>query len=63
MPELIQHEANAERILEESMKLLEDEAYYRQMKDGLSEVLHRLGEGGAVAKVARVIEEVGNKEK
>ncbi|MBQ2114878.1 MAG: lipid-A-disaccharide synthase, partial [Selenomonadales bacterium] len=63
VPELIQHEANAARILEESMKLLEDEAYYRQMKDGLSEVLHRLGEGGAVAKVARVIEEVGNKEK
>lgn len=63
VPELIQHEANAERILEESMKLLEDDAYYRQMKEGLAEVLHRLGKGGAVAKVARVIEEVGNKEK
>lgn len=63
VPELIQHEANPARILAESMKLLEDDAYYRQMKEGLADVRRRLGEGGAVAKVARVIEEVGNKEK
>ncbi|MBO5244856.1 MAG: lipid-A-disaccharide synthase [Selenomonadales bacterium] len=63
VPELIQHEANPERIVSESMKLLEDDAYYRQMKEGLADVRRRLGEGGAVAKVARVIEEVGNKEK
>lgn len=63
VPELIQHEANGERIADESMKLLTDKAYYCRMQDDLADVLTRLGEGGAVAKVARVIEEVGNKEK
>lgn len=63
VPELIQHEANGERIANESLKLLTDRAYYCQMKEDLADVLIRLGEGGAVAKVARVIEEVGNKEK
>lgn len=63
VPELIQHEANGERIASESLKLLTDKTYYCRMKDELADVAIRLGEGGAVAKVARVIEEVGNKEK
>lgn len=63
VPELIQHEANGNTIAEESLKLLTDRAYYCQMKEDLAEVLVRLGEGGAVEKVARVIAEVGNKEK
>lgn len=63
VPELIQHEANGNTIAEESMKLLSDKAYYCRMKEDLADVLVRLGEGGAVEKVARVIAEVGNKEK
>jgi lipid-A-disaccharide synthase len=55
VPELIQDEANAERLIGEVRALLNDREAYNRMKDGLREVRHALGEPGASRRAARVV--------
>jgi lipid-A-disaccharide synthase len=55
VPELIQDEANAERLIGEVRALLNDREAYNRMKDRLREVRHALGEPGASRRAARVV--------
>jgi lipid-A-disaccharide synthase len=55
VPELIQDEATAERLIGEVRALLNDREAYNRMKDGLREVRHALGEPGASRRAARVV--------
>jgi lipid-A-disaccharide synthase len=55
VPELIQDEANAERLIGEVRALLNDREAYNRMKDGLRGVRHALGEPGASRRAARVV--------
>lgn len=55
VPELIQHEATAERLWEEARRLLHDRQAYHDMEDGLREVRQLLGEPGASQRAAEVI--------
>ncbi len=55
VPELIQEEANAERLVREVGHLLNDRQAYNQVKDGLREVRHALGEPGASRRAAQVV--------
>lgn len=61
VPELIQGEANPERIAAEAERLLTDAAAREQMRAGLAELRGRLGAGGAsgraAAEVAALLEE------
>ena len=54
VPELLQQEARGERIAEEALRILNDEAYRREMVVTLTEVRKRLGTPGAGEKVARM---------
>ncbi|HEX4960887.1 MAG TPA: lipid-A-disaccharide synthase [Thermoanaerobaculia bacterium] len=58
VPELIQGEANPERIAAEAARLLTDAAARNEMRKGLAEVRGRLGEGGASARAAGVVAEM-----
>lgn len=55
IPELIQHDACPERVEQEALALLSDEARRQQMKDNLSEVKKQLGPPGVVDRVAHFI--------
>ncbi|HET9868243.1 MAG TPA: lipid-A-disaccharide synthase [Nitrospira sp.] len=55
VPELIQEEASAERLIREIGHLLSDQQAYNRMKDGLREVRQALGEPGASRRAARVV--------
>ena len=55
VPELIQDEANAERLIREVGHLLTDQQAYNRMKDELREVRQALGEPGASRRAARVV--------
>jgi lipid-A-disaccharide synthase len=55
VPELIQEEANAERLIREIGHLLSDQQAYNRMKDGLREVRQALGEPGASRRAAGVV--------
>jgi lipid-A-disaccharide synthase len=52
VPELIQGDANPERIAAEAARLLTDAGARNEMRAGLSEVRGRLGEGGASGRAA-----------
>jgi len=54
VPELIQDEANPERIATEVIHILSDEARLRQIKQELREVREKLGEPGAARRAARL---------
>jgi lipid-A-disaccharide synthase len=56
--ELIQDEANPQRIVEEMSRILDDEAYGSSIRQGLASVRSKLGGGGASANVARLIPEL-----
>lgn len=55
VPELIQDEANAERLWQEARRLLTDRNAYNDMKEGLRQVRESLGEPGASNRAAEVI--------
>jgi lipid-A-disaccharide synthase len=55
VPELIQSEANPERIADEAVRLLTDADARAAMRAGLAEVRSRLGEGGASGRAAREV--------
>jgi lipid-A-disaccharide synthase len=48
MPELLQKDANPERIAIESLAILKDSALRRHMMEGTEEVRRNLGEPGVV---------------
>jgi len=55
VPELIQHEATAERLYQESCRLLNDQRAYNEMKRGLLQVRQSLGGAGASFRAAQVV--------
>lgn len=58
VPELIQREANPERIAAEAERLLTDAAAREEMRAGLAGLRGRLGEGGASARAAAAVAEM-----
>lgn len=52
--ELIQHEATAENLSAEVIKILSDQAYRDQMRDNLNQVKQRLGQGGGSKSMAQL---------
>ncbi len=54
VPELLQEEARGERIAAEALRILNDEAYRREMVEELAEVRKKLGTPGAATRVARM---------
>lgn len=54
VPELLQKEANGERIAAEALKILDDESYRKEMIQGLAEVRGKLGTAGAAERVAKM---------
>jgi lipid-A-disaccharide synthase len=56
--ELIQDEANAERIATEIGAILNNAEYNRTIRQGLAEIRAKLGKGGASANVARCVSEM-----
>lgn len=60
VPELIQHEATAEKISMELSKFLEDELYFKQTKEKLNKTVTLLGDGKASLKTAELLLEYLN---
>jgi lipid-A-disaccharide synthase len=60
MPELLQKDANPERIAAESLPILKDPALRRQMMEGTEEVRRNLGEPGAVRRAASIVHSLLN---
>jgi lipid-A-disaccharide synthase len=58
VPELLQGEAEPERIGAEALRLLGDPEARARVRAGLAELRPRLGEGGASARAAREVAEV-----
>jgi lipid-A-disaccharide synthase len=58
VPELLQDEAEPERIATEALRLLVDGEARARVRAGLAELRPRLGEGGASARAARQVAEV-----
>ncbi|BFU93775.1 MAG: Lipid-A-disaccharide synthase [Nitrospira sp.] len=55
VPELIQDEATAERLIRETDRLVNDRRAYDEMKDSLRQVHRTLGEPGASRRAAQVV--------
>ncbi|MHB8502524.1 MAG: lipid-A-disaccharide synthase [Candidatus Acidiferrales bacterium] len=55
VPELIQGDFTVERIVQETLRLLEDDSARRNLRAGLAEVRRRLGPPGAVDRAADAI--------
>jgi lipid-A-disaccharide synthase len=53
-PELIQNDASARRIVDEVEKMLSDPAALQEKRRQLTDLRHRLGSGGASARVADI---------
>jgi lipid-A-disaccharide synthase len=56
--ELIQHEATAENLSAEVLRLLTDKAYANQMRENLSQVKQQLGQGGGSKNMAHLAMEM-----
>lgn len=54
VPELIQDEANAERITSEVTRMLEDTLYYQNICDELTPIRGKLGQPGASKRAAQI---------
>ena len=54
VPELLQDEAQGERIAAEALKILDDESYRQEILRGLAEVRAKLGKPGAAGRVAEM---------
>ena len=52
--ELIQHDASAEKLCAEVLKILTDKAYAEQMRENLSLVKQQLGQGGGSKNMAQL---------
>lgn len=63
VPELLQDDANPQNIADETLKLLTDKQVYAKAKADLAEVKAKLGQTGAVNRVAQVILEVAEKKR
>lgn len=63
VPELLQDAANPENIAAETLKILTDSQVYIQTQADLAEVKAKLGQTGAVKRVAEVILEVACRKK
>jgi len=61
VPELIQDAANPQNIAAETLKILTDRQVYAQVQADLAEVQAKLGQTGAVKRVAEVILEVAHR--
>jgi lipid-A-disaccharide synthase len=55
VPELIQKDANPQRIAQEAVRILKDPALQGQMRDAMGEVRQRLGEPGASKRAAHIV--------
>jgi len=58
VPELIQNEVTPARIATEATRLLTDAQAYSVAQEGLREVRHRLGDGGAAKRAAALVVEI-----
>lgn len=58
IPELLQDQANATNIAQAVLPMLQDDVEKKRLQQDLAEVRHKLGDVGAVDRVARVILEV-----
>ncbi|MBP2638351.1 MAG: lpxB [Firmicutes bacterium] len=63
VPELLQDDANPQNIADETVKLFTDKQVYARIKSDLAEVKAKLGQTGAVNRVAQVILEVAEKKR
>ncbi|CQR70583.1 Lipid-A-disaccharide synthase [Sporomusa ovata DSM 2662] len=63
VPELLQDDANPENIAAETLKILTDSQVYTKTQADLAEVKAKLGQTGAVKRVAEVILEVACRKK
>lgn len=63
VPELIQGDANPEKIASETIKMLTDKALNDTLKQDLAQVKAKLGSAGAVERAARVVLEVADDHK
>jgi lipid-A-disaccharide synthase len=55
VPELIQQDANPQRIAEEALRILRDPVRSQQMRKAMAQVRQQLGEPGAAERAARII--------
>jgi lipid-A-disaccharide synthase len=54
-PELIQKDANPQRIADEALRILRDPILSRKMSESMGEVCQRLGEPGAAQRAAQIV--------
>lgn len=54
-PELIQKDVTPQRIADEAIRILRDPILYRRMTESMQQVRERLGEPGAVERVAHIV--------
>lgn len=61
--EFIQDEADSENIAGEILRILEDKAYGRRLRDGLEEVRRKMGKPGCSQRVARMVSEMSRRDR